>query len=157
MVGETTLTLLAEHLSVSLRTMHRLRDEGLVQVDIARGRPRHDQLASMERIAKLEAERLRPVLAVRARDMQAKQPAGGTARDILAGSWHKLANDPVKVLAALPVFRDELDRMTSVEGNAILERERLERRVYELEQQLLELQVENKSLNNTIARLRAGV
>ena len=162
MAGETSMNMLANELGCSLRTIQRLREEGHLNVQVGPGRPRYAERDEMARVAKVEADRLRPILAARSRP---GPPIGHKpvpkARDILGGSWTKLAHDPERVLAAMPVLRDEMlnveERLATVEGRYLLEQEEFKRTIYHLEQQVIERDIEIKRLNAQLARLRNGV
>lgn len=61
----TTARLLASYAGVCVRTITRLQAAGLLRVRLRRARPHEAQREEADQIARVEAERLRPVIEAR--------------------------------------------------------------------------------------------
>lgn len=61
----TTARLLASYAGVCVRTIGRLQAAGLLRVELRRARPLESQREEADLVARLEAERLRPVIEAR--------------------------------------------------------------------------------------------
>jgi hypothetical protein len=61
----TTARLLASYAGVCVRTIGRLQAAGLLRVELRRARPLESQREEADLVARLEADRLRPVIEAR--------------------------------------------------------------------------------------------